>query len=298
MHEYPHKKLRLIATATLMMAVLLAGRHLYEWYLRSALTNELQNGLTEELHYLVNQGNEVALNPKIKEYLLQKEYVELLATLSAEKNERGIGLMGIANEEGIIVTRTRSILSTGENALEMSPQGRALAAGAPVVSSVEVSSFDPTQVLMTTGRRILDDGQVIGYLFANHLLDDAYALNFAKRYFHEGVITPHIAFYTNDNGVYGTSFEDGSARALSRTYFATIDAAQRLNGRVDTVWIMGLPYRVTSIPFDGLEGETTGALLFIPFVPWFVLLLVTFITMLLAYPLTHYKLHIKVRQTR
>ncbi|HRH32453.1 MAG TPA: hypothetical protein PLK06_03955, partial [bacterium] len=185
----------------------------------NSLSLQTWEKLNADLKYLSEQGDIVAQNPSIATHLLNENYETLLAIMLSEKESRHIGLMGLTNAEGYIVTRTKSIASLGEHAFVTAPQGRALAAGAPSVRSIEVSSFDEHQVLMTTGRFIYSENEKIGALFAHYLLDNDYAKQLQGERLAGIAEHADIAFYTDVHGIYGSSFADTDAAETIQAYF-------------------------------------------------------------------------------
>jgi hypothetical protein len=236
------------------------GNALYVSHIATKSTEFFQVGKVTELTYLKEQGDAVAQNGLIREYLIAKNYGELLKLLQEERESRSIGLMGIADEQGVIVSRTLSSGVRGDNVFLTSPIGRVVAQGKSA-ESVELTSF-VNQLFMTTGRPVMHDEKMIGGLFANYLTDDSYAVRFRDRYLPENV---EIVFYTKEFGVYGDSFRDEEKRSLIESYF-NVGSAWVQNGASDQTISFNedTAYFVRNIVFPGLEKSPGGALLFIP----------------------------------
>ncbi len=227
-----------------------------------SLSSAMWGGLDADLAYLDAQGDEVATLPTLHDHILAQDYEATLATLLTERQTRNIGLMGLANPEGYIITRTRSVATLGEHAFSASPQGRAIASGSLSVQSIEVSSFDRHQVLMTTGRWVIDEQEKLGALFANYLLDDSYTLALADEHLEPLVPDAGLAFYTKEFGIYGSSFDAATVRQSISDYF-TPERLANAEG-LHTLHLNGQLYRVKNFPIAGLEGSETGALVFLP----------------------------------
>lgn len=245
----------------------------------NSLSLQTWEKLNADLEYLSEQGDTVAQNPSIATHLLNENYETLLAIMLSEKESRHIGLMGLTNAEGYIVTRTKSIASLGEHAFVTAPQGRALAAGAPSVRSIEVSSFDEHQVLMTTGRFIYSENAKIGALFANYLLDNDYAKKLQQQQLASAAKQADIAFYTDVHGIYGSSFSDAGTAEAIQAYFTQAHIPDANN--VSFLTFDGQEYVVKNLRFKGLEGSHTGALIFLPIVSQSWLVLQAFVAALL-----------------
>ena len=222
----------------------------------------VNNGIAADLKHLSMEGDAVAQNELLKQYLLAGDSYKILGILSAEKDRRLIGLMGVANKDGIIISRTLTVSSRGDNVFLVSPQGRAVAEGKRP-ASVEVSSFDPTQLLITTGRPITAGSAMVGALFANYLANDEYATTFKKKYLFDGV---EVAFYTHGYGIYGSSISDSEQRSVLSSYFH-VDSDWIKNGKTGDIvkFDSGAYYRIENIEFPGLEHSPGGVLIFVPY---------------------------------
>ncbi len=251
-----------IIVFVVLLAIALSMAWLYSKHLDTRGLKAFDRGLASELHHLTTQGDLIAQNELLQRYMRDDDPYKILTVLNAERERRSIGLMGVADNRGIIISRTRSSSSRGENTFLISPQGRAVAAGGRP-ASIEVSSFDPTQVLMTTGRQIASGTSTIGALFANNLLDNTYARSFKEKYLFDGL---QVVFYTKGYGIYGSSFDDETSRIIRSHFNVDSDWIQR--ERTGDVVKIGTDtyYRVHTIVFPGLEGDRlTGAIVFVPY---------------------------------
>jgi hypothetical protein len=254
----------LYATAGVFLFLFVIGHiggALYISHLQEKTGRDFQNGIDTDMAYLREQGNEVAQNPLLATYVLSDNSAKLINLMTSEKNARHIGLMGVANSGGIIIGRTMSPGKLGENVFLVIPQGRAVAEGR-YVQSVEVSGVDTSQLIVTTGRPIMNGGKMIGALFSNYLTDDAYSKRFRDTYLPKG---SEVAFYTKEFGIYGSSFEATSTKKLINSYFNSGSDWIR-NGLSDQTLVFkdGTYYVVKNIVFPGIEKSPGGALVFIP----------------------------------
>jgi hypothetical protein len=236
------------------------GTALYISNLTTSSTDFFQAGIAKDFAYLKEQGDAVANNELIQKYLITENHEGLLSLLQEEKKSRSIGLMGVANEGGIIVSRTLSTEVRGDNVFLTAPVGRVVAQGKSA-ESIELTGFI-NQLFMTTGRPIVHDGEMIGALFANYLTDDSYANRFRDLYLPKNT---EVVFYTKEYGVYGDSFKDKEIENLIKSYFNT-GSEWIQNGSSDQTvsFSDGTVYFVRNIVFPGLEKSPGGALIFVP----------------------------------
>lgn len=218
-------------------------------------------GIASDLAYLKEQGDIVAKNNLLQKYLVEQDSEKLIEITKKETSARKIGLMGVTDKEGVLLSRTKSVGNLGNNAFITTPHGRRVDLRG-TVESIEISGYDSSQLLMTTGRRIVQDGKVIGVLFANHLMDDVYATRFRDSFLPHGV---EVVFYTREFGVYGNSFLDSETHQLVNSYFNhNSDWIQNGISEKTISFNDGSFYLVKNIVFPGLEQSPGGALVFIP----------------------------------
>lgn len=237
------------------------GGGLYSELLQGASENALQRGIAKDLAHLKERGDEVAALEEFRALLRANDSDGLIAFLTKEKENRDIGLMGVADTEGIVLGRTKSTGVRGDNVFLTTEIGRAVSRDG-YAQSIEVThGFDPRQMYLTTGRLIREDGASLGALFANYLTDDEYARRFKERYLSSGV---EVAFYTFRAGIYGMSVTDPAERALLHSYFHPHSAWVRDGLTGKTIAWRGKIFVVNNIRFPGLEESPGGAFLFIP----------------------------------
>lgn len=227
------------------------------------VATDIQKAIERDLDYLSAEGDAAAKNPLVATYLLSEDNEKLLAVMLGEKNNRGIGLMEVSDAEGYIIARTHSVNDTGENAFTASPQGRALGGGAESVKSIEVSSYDAHQVLMATARKIYSENTMVGALFANYLLDDTYASGLIAEKLPAEALGTQVIFYVDYYGAYGSSFA-GSLKDNVNVYVRSQPQVLRRAHQDQMMSIYGTNYLMRNIPFNGLEGPSTGVLVFTP----------------------------------
>lgn len=244
-----------------LFVLLKIGGSLYVSFIATKSSDAFHAGIAQDLAYLKEQGDAVSKDELLHKYLIDEDSEKLVEFTSHEVSSRGIGLMGVTNSEGVLISRTKTRGYLGTNSLLATSHGRAVDREG-VVESIEISGFNPSQLLMTTGRRILQDDRMIGVLFANHLMDDAYATHFRDGFLPDGV---EVIFYTKEFGVYGNSFSDLETRKRLNSYFNSGSEWIRNGNSGRTISLSdGTFYLVENIIFPGVEESPGGALLFIP----------------------------------
>jgi hypothetical protein len=235
---------------------------LYVSHIAKKATEDFQTGIAQDLAYLKEQGDEVAKDDLLQKYLIEQDSQKLIEFLQTEKKEREIGLMGVANSEGVILGRTKSVGVHGDNVFLTNPVARIVAQEKSAESVEAPVGFSPNQIFLTTGRPVIQDNRMIGALFANYLTDDAYAVRFQDTYLPAGV---KVVFYNKDAGVYGNGFSDTETRKLINSYFNSGSELIQNGSSGKTISFKdGTFYLVENIIFPGLEKSPGGAFLFIP----------------------------------
>ncbi len=238
------------------------GGALYVSSIETKSSNAFQAGITTDLAYLKEQGDAVAKGDLLREYLIARNSQKLIELTKKEIAARGIGLMGVADSEGVLLSRTFSVGNLGNNIFLVNPVGRIVAQGKSAESVEATVGFDPNQIFLNTGRPIMQGDRMIGALTANYLTDDAYAVRFRDTYLPHGV---EVVFYNKNGGTYGNSFSDTETRKLLRSYFNSSSDWIRNGSSGSTIsFTDNSLYFVKNIVFPGLEQSPGGALLFIP----------------------------------
>ncbi|MES3006024.1 MAG: hypothetical protein V4664_03705 [Patescibacteria group bacterium] len=236
------------------------GGALYVSSIATKSSEAFHAGILKDQTYLKTQGDAIAQNDSLIQNLLAKDSDAVLAIVERERSARNIGLIGVANAEGIIVSRTLSKSNLGQNVFLTVPAGRFVAEGKSV-QSIERTGFG-NQLFMTTARPIIHEGEMVGALFANYLTNDEYAIRFRDTYLPAGA---EVLFYTKEFGVYGESFSDPVKRNLIDSYFNSGSEWTQNASAGKTISFNGNSfYLVENIVFPGLEQSPGGALIFIP----------------------------------
>ncbi len=235
---------------------------LYVSEIAKKANENFQKGISADLSYLKEQGDLVATNDLLQQLIIEENGQSLVEILQSERSKRGIGLMSVTNSEGVILSRTKSSGTVGDNVFLTNPVARVVAGGKSAESVEAPVGFSPEQVFLNTGRPVIRNNQMIGALFASYLTDDEYASRFQDKYLPAGV---KIVFYNNNGGVYGNGFSDPETRKLVKSYFNS--GSEYIQDKKTGTTISlddGNLYLVENIIFPGLETSPGGALLFIP----------------------------------
>lgn len=220
-----------------------------------------QTGIETEMKHLKVQGDSIAEIPGFGEMLLTENSEILIPFLQKERAVRGIGLMGLTNSDGVIISRTKSTDKRGDNVFLTTAYGHVVSQG-QYIQTIEAGTLNPNQVLMSTARPVVQGEHMVGALFASHLVDDAYALTFRDKYLPTDT---QVAFYTKEYGIYGTSFSDDSLREVLHSYFNSGSSWITEGDSGQTiVFDDNKTYVVENIVFPGIHEDSAGALIFIP----------------------------------
>lgn len=232
----------------------------YTSHISEKSLKDFKSGIAEEKTYLKEQGDAASKNYQLIDSLVRQDRSHLLEIIQTEKDTRLIGLMSVANAEGIIIGRTINPKKYGDNVFLTAPVGRVVSQGSST-ESIELTGFG-NELFMTTGRPIFNDKKMLGALFANNLMNDAYARRFKDKYLPRGA---EVIFYTKAFGVYGDSFEGKDTNNLIDSYF-NVGSEWITNGLSNKTVSFDdhSSYTVLNVPLLGLEKVTGGALIFIP----------------------------------
>lgn len=136
--------LTIVATSTFIFCTaLFVSFNVYHTHKSTFEFEALKSGIESELSILQTQGDEIASDPKFAPLLEEEDSYNLLAFLFKQRDERGIGLLGVTDKDGYIKSRTRTTTARGDNSFLNSAIGRSLYGGLEKSASVEASSINP-----------------------------------------------------------------------------------------------------------------------------------------------------------
>ena len=265
MKKYSLPSIRTLEYILITIFILTAAVFIQSWHTYIVSSNNAVQGIKQRLAYLKDSGNAIAASDQLSTSLKTNNSYETLSFLGQQKDLYHIGLLAVANTDGILTVRTVSNYGRGVNVFLATPQGRAVAKGVST-ASVEKSLFDPQEIFLITARPVLDSKNMIGALFASENMDDTFAKRFKSDFL---PAKTQIAFYSKDVGVYSSTFENESEKNLIRLYFNSNSDWITSNRSGDLIKFTNNKfYKVVNVPLQGLEQQTAGALVFVPIYPY------------------------------
>lgn len=217
-----------------------------------------EKSLNQELEYVAEQTKQVAESGVLNSYIEKKDILNILSFLNDEKKDRDLEIILATDKEGAALTTTEAVAVQGNNIFQTTIWGRALSQGIKV-ASIEKGRLSP--LIMIAGQLIKKDGETIGSLFSSYSFDDKYAVKFKGRYLNEGT---HLAFYTREEGIVGSTFKNQETIQLLNAYFGIGSdlIIENLLELKKEVKIDGKYYSVKNIIFPGIEESPGGVLIF------------------------------------
>ncbi len=250
-----------LGTFLFLFVVFHIGGALYVSSIEEKSSNAFHAGIAHDLAYLKEQGDAIAENDLLQKYLITQNSAKLTEITEKEIVTRSVGRISVTDSDGTLLSKTNSVGNLGNNAFLTTPQGRAVDHSGSI-EGIEVAGYDPTQLLMITGKKIVQNNRTIGALFANYFMNDTYATRFRNTYLSPDA---EVVFYTKNFGVYGESFSDPETRKVINSYFNS-GSEWVQNGISGKTFSLkhGSFYLVKNIVFPGLEQSPGGALIFTP----------------------------------
>jgi hypothetical protein len=232
--------------------------HWFELRFFDTKTGQVQQGIVADSRYVFQSMERIAASSGIANLIETKNIPQLASALRNAQTTYGLDAMNATDGKGVVLTRTQVTSRSGDYIFQTTPYGQKVAEGTPVVS-IERGSALP--LLMIAGYPVTDHRQTVGAVFGGYSIDDAYAHGFRSKYLTD---SENLIFYSNQDGVVGTTFEASGTRPLLVAYFNTgSDWIQK--GQSDReVIIEGRVYFVKNIVFPGLDGSPGGMLVLYP----------------------------------
>jgi hypothetical protein len=271
-----------------LIVLAFVGESVYAVSFERKALSDLSRGLVSEQQILVSQGDTFAANADLQKAVRSNDSYETLSVLNL-LNTGKTTWVAVANPQGVIFSRTKTSFGRGDNAYVISPLGRALVQKGQPVFSIERSSVDPSQLIMSYLRNIYDRSTTLGGLFTTLLLNDSYASYFTHTYLPPGVQT---VFYSRDYGLYGDSVTDPAVRKIITDYFYP-NSAWIAQGKTNTTirFPNGKYYRVINHVFSGIEHSPGGVILLVPIYGFWVIIRVAITCLVLVFCLFLLFLH-------
>lgn len=220
----------------------------------------LRGGLDNDLKYLTHQGDEVGKIPDLINATKARETLTTLSILTQEQKKRQVGAMAVTTVDGIVISRTTDISKSGDNVFISSSQGRAVVKNGRE-SSIELRTTDQSQLVLSTGRLLKEEGQSVGALFSSQLIDDTYSAKLRDSYLPSG---SELAFYTYGFGLAGTSITNQQSKDILSSYLHPGSSWLEKGRPRQIVSLNGRDFFVETVTFPGLEESPGGVMLLIP----------------------------------
>lgn len=257
------------------------GGQLYTKYVLVHSEHVVRDIIATEENTVLQEGNHVASLPLLKAYIAENDAYKIVGLIAQEnaKLATSIDNFGVTNKDGVVISRSEITKGLGDNVFIATALGRAVSQG-KAVASVEVRGVDASQLTVSSGRLIQNNGVTIGALFAGNVLDDAEAMSFK----HKLPVGVGVIFYTKSYGISGSSFVTHRDKDLVSSYF-NINSDFIKHGKSGDIVSFGYgkSYVVKNIQLQGLEGSSGGVIVLVPnygtlaAVQWTVVLLTFFL---------------------
>ncbi len=162
----------------------------------------------EEITKAITEENDLA------KIITSEDPYGLVAFINSITKQKDINVLQIVNADGTILARAANLTRRGDNIFLSTPWGRIVSQG-DSISAYTTNVYHNTRIL--TGIPMFRGQTVIGAVFAGHELDDAFAKKFRDTYL---PLDAEVAFYNDEAGIIGDSFQDSEIKKIVRQNFA------------------------------------------------------------------------------
>lgn len=221
-------------------------------------TERVTRGVSADEQYVYHSMSTVAASPDLAKFIASKDILNIASTLQREQRATHLDAIDATDENGVALSRLKVSSRRGDYVFQTTPYGRAVARG---TSTVSIERGTALPLIVIAGFPIEANGRMVGAVFGGYSVDDAYAHAFRQRY-----LDPwdNLVFYSKEDGVIGTTFENPSTKALLSTYFSTgSDWIQKTESDREVV-VEGRSYFVKNLALPGLDGSAGGMLVLYP----------------------------------
>lgn len=230
--------------------------HWFEVKFFDSKVGQAQHGLDADSQYVFQNIGEVATPSSFAKLIEARDVPQLASALQDEQAIHHFDALSVTDDAGVVLAQTQASSSRiGDYIFQTTAYGQKVAEGIAVVS---IERGNDTPLLVVAGYPVTDHGQMVGAVFGGYSIDDAYARNFRDKYLTGG---ENLIFYSNQDGVVGTTFEDPDTKLLLAAYF-NIGSDWILKGQSDReVIVEGRAYFVKNFVFPGPYGGSPGGVL-------------------------------------
>ncbi len=189
--------------------------HMVNQYLAEQSVNNtigiIERANKSEEAYLLQQAKDLSTAPSILEGVRNHDSLSLLDILSKEDRDRGLDANLIADQNGIVLTRSDSN-KRGDYIFNTTAWGAKLAEGKSV-ASIEQGATNP--LIEIGAYPIQKDGKLLGAIIPANIITDDYATKFQQKYLDPGT---KIAYYATGKGIIASSLNNSVAAAMLSAY--------------------------------------------------------------------------------
>ena len=215
---------------------------------KEVLENEKERALTE--------AESIGNLENVREYIKDKDSQKLIPILAEEAEKRDLSVLMAVDEDGIVLVRSHALSRSGDNVFETTHWGREAAKGNETVLFGE-GRTEPLVLIAT--HPIIEEENVVGAIFAGQNLKGDYAEEFKRKYLDEKT---HIAIYSAEQGIIGSSFTDSGDKKLIASNFSTGSNWIRQEETEADILMDGEPYFLQNAVLEGANsGENPGGIL-------------------------------------
>ncbi len=217
---------------------------------------QVQHGLDADSQYVFQNAGEIATSSSLAKLIEERDVSQLASALQDEQAIHHFDALSVTDDAGVVLAQTQASFShIGDYIFQTTAYGQKVAEGTAIVSIERGSGIS---LLVVAGYPVTDHGQMVGAVFGGYSVNDAYAHNFRDKYLTDG---ENLIFYSKQDGVVGTTFEDPNTKLLLAAYF-NIGSDWILKGQSGReVIIEGRAYFVENLVFPGPYGGSSGGVL-------------------------------------
>ncbi len=249
----------MVATIAAFSVVSLFSYQVTHWFeLRffDSKAGQVQHGLDTGSQYVFQNVGKIAASSGLAKLIEARDVPQLASALRDEQAIYHLDVLNVTDGAGVVLTQTQASSSRiGDYIFQTTAYGQKVAEGTAVVS---IERGSDTPLLVVAGYPVTDHGQMVGAVFGGYSVDDAYAHSFRSKYLTDG---ENLIFYSSQDGVVGTTFENPNTKLLLAAYF-NIGSDWILKGQSGReVIVEGRAYFVENLAFPGPYGRSSGGVL-------------------------------------
>lgn len=220
---------------------------------------EIKNLLDKKLNYAIQQRDDIISSRVFDVFAEERNSFQVLVVAQNEAQKRNLDFIVVTDNSGFVLARSHMPSQRGDNVFVTVPAARKIAEGQKVAG---IFRGGRSPLAIVAGSPIVKDNKIIGAVILGYVINDEYAGKLKKQL---PFAQTELAFYSQENGIVGTTFMDNAIRQSLNAHLSPgSDFILNASEIKKNLKIGGEGYFVRNIALQDNGRSSAGLLVFYP----------------------------------